>query len=466
VTRTRQPRGRLPALAIAVTLALGCPRAEQKNAGSEPTGGQWHPVVLPSSASLRLPAPPERGGQQARHEQAELLELAKARSPEAVARARHWAVGASVRWNEIARDLVARHRVQPVLASRVYALLSVAQYDASVASWNNKYFYNRPAASVTTVAPLFLVAPDPGYPSEHAAIAMASAAVLTYLFPTEAARLAEQAAEHERSRLVAGVSFASDIAAGDELGRRVAELVVRRARDDGADGVSAIEIPAGEGRWSSAPDSAPVTPHWVHVRPWLMALASDLRAPPPPAYRSPAFQTALAEVKRVSDTRTDEQARTAALWADGLGSYTPAGRWNKIASDLIAQHGLGELRASRVLALLNMALMDAGIACWDSKYHYLLVRPSQADPAITTPVGLPNFPAYTSAHAAFSGAGAGVLAFLFPVEQAWLQGRAEEAAVSRIYGGIHYRFDGEAGLAQGRAVAELAKKRAEADGSP
>jgi membrane-associated phospholipid phosphatase len=113
-----------------------------------------------------------------------------------------------------------------------------------------------------------------------------------------------------------------------------------------------------------------------------------------------------------------------------------------------------------------MAIMDAGIACWDTKYHYMVSRPSQVDPAITTPVGLPNFPAYPSAHASFSGAGAGVLGYLFPAQKAWLGERAEEAALSRVYGGIHYRFDGEAGLAQGRAVAELARKRGETDGSP
>jgi membrane-associated phospholipid phosphatase len=103
-----------------------------------------------------------------------------------------------------------------------------------------------------------------------------------------------------------------------------------------------------------------------------------------------------------------------------------------------------------------MAMMDAGIAVWDAKYAYWCIRPSQADPAITTPVGLPNFPAYPSGHSGFSGAGSDVLGYLFPSERARLQAMAEEVAMSRLYGGVHFRFDNEAGLQVGRAVAAMA----------
>ena len=115
-----------------------------------------------------------------------------------------------------------------------------------------------------------------------------------------------------------------------------------------------------------------------------------------------------------------------------------------------------------------MALMDAGIACWDTKFHYGLLRPWQADPTVRTPVGRPNFPSYTSAHACFSGAGASLLAALFPDQRRQLDVRAEEAAVSRIYGGIHYRFDADAGQAQGRAIAALVlrERGQEQDGQP
>jgi membrane-associated phospholipid phosphatase len=265
--------------------------------------------------------------------------------------------------------------------------------------------------------------------------------------------------------MVAGLGFRSDIVAGESVGRAVAAQVIERARSDHANAVWAGQIPNGKGRWTTAPGALPEGARWSEVKPWLLQSAGQFRAPPPPSYDSPSFRAALAEVKRYSDTRTREQERTAALWADGIGSYTPPGRWNKIACDLALKHHFNELRASRVLAFLNMAVMDAGIACWESKYHYWLIRPSQAEPSITTPVGLPNFPAYTSAHAAFSGAASAVLGGLFPEEAASLRGSAEEAAFSRVLGGIHYRFDGDAGLEQGRAVAQLALARAAQDGA-
>lgn len=171
-------------------------------------------------------------------------------------------------------------------------------------------------------------------------------------------------------------------------------------------------------------------------------------------------------MRTISDRRTDEQLRIARLWADGAGTSTPPGHWNQIASDLVGVSGWSELRQARTFALLNLAMMDAGICCWDAKYTYYLLRPSQADGAITTPVGLPNFPSYTSGHAAFSGAAADVLAYLFPGRADALRTMADEAAVSRLYGGIHYRFDSEVGLAGGRSIAQLAIARGRADGSP
>jgi hypothetical protein len=291
--------------------------------------------------------------------------------------------------------------------------------------------------------------------------------VLTYLFPREASSLARTAAEHQQAALVAGSSFRSDVVAGDSLGRQVAEVVIEHARTDGSDaddgGKAATGLPGG---WVSGPDEEPIDPQWSGVRPWLLSSPAQFRAPPPPPETSAAFRAAVAEVRHFSETRTDAQARLAALWADGRGSYAPAGRWNKMAADLVLRYGLNELRAARVFALLNMALMDAGISAWDTKYHYATKRPTQFDPAITTPVREPNSPSYTCSHAAFSGAGSEVLGHLFPEERAAVRARAEEAAMSRVYGGIQFRFEGEAGLAEGRSVAELALERARRDGAP
>jgi membrane-associated phospholipid phosphatase len=417
------------------------------------------------------PAPDSAAEQQDLRDLPDALTKTSARAQLAIA---YWHGPASVRWNEIARDLVAKHRTSHPQASRVYALVSVAQYDASVAAWNNKALYQRPApkgAAQTSSAP-FVRESRWVYPSGYATVASASASVLTYLFPDERVFLRAKAEEAGKSRIWGGECFASDVSAGEALGRSVAGVVVQRASADAADsadGAGALndpKVPVPEGHWVSAPNDTPLLPQWGSVKPFLMSASSQFRAPAPPAVGSPAFESALGEVRKISDSRTPEQARLAALWADGAGSYSPAGHWNKIAADLIEDHGLGEARAARVLALLNMAMMDASIACWDTKYHYGVIRPSQADSQITTPVGLPNFPSYVSGHAAFSGAAAAVLGQLFPAESGWLRAKADEAAMSRIYGGIHYRFDSEAGLAQGRAIAQLAIERAKSDGAP
>ncbi len=451
---------------VAAVLVLGC--TERNVSPPEPSAGRWRPVLLARNDTIRLRAPPDKASARQKEETAELIAFQSQRTPERQATVEFWNAGAVVRWNEIARDLVAKHRTSAPAASRVYALVSVAQFDALLAAWHHKYLHGRPAPQeiASNVKPLVVLPADPSYPSEHAAVAAASAALLTYLYPDEAAPLEHKMAEHGTSRLWAGASHRSDIAAGDSLGRDVAKNVIEHARQDRSDKQWTGRVLTGTGRWVSAGKASPLVPGWVEVKPWLMSAAAQFRAAPPPEFGSTKFSEALAEVKTIAGARTSEQARMAALWADGPGSYTPPGRWNKIAADLIAAHRLNEVRAARVLALMNMALMDAGIAYLDTQYHYLVLRPSQADASISTTAPLPNSPAYPSGHAAFSAAGAEVLGYLFPQEKAALRAKAEEAARSRVYGGIHYSFDGEAGLSQGRAIAQLAIARGRSDGSP
>ena len=95
-------------------------------------------------------------------------------------------------------------------------------------------------------------------------------------------------------------------------------------------------------------------------------ISPSSRPGPPPSYNSTEFMDALGEVRNISDTRTDEQLRVSQYWADGSGTYTPPGHWNAIACDLIVEHKLDELESARALAVLNIALMDAGISCWDA----------------------------------------------------------------------------------------------------
>ncbi|MDZ7649024.1 MAG: phosphatase PAP2 family protein [Cytophagales bacterium] len=115
---------------------------------------------------------------------------------------------------------------------------------------------------------------------------------------------------------------------------------------------------------------------------------------------------------------------------------------------------------------MNMAIMDAGISCWDAKYYYHYPRPIQTIPGFKTILGTPNFPSYTSGHSTFSAACSGGAFIHFSLEATQCKQWAEEAALSRVYGGIHYRFDaGNIGLEQGIKVAQYTLTIAKADGA-
>jgi membrane-associated phospholipid phosphatase len=173
----------------------------------------------------------------------------------------------------------------------------------------------------------------------------------------------------------------------------------------------------------------------------------------------------LAEVKDAVDHLTREQLAIVYKWADGVSTPTPPGHWNFVAAPYVAEAKLSEVRAARVFALLNMAMHDGAVACWDSKFAYYNPRPSQLDPEIRTVVGLPNFPSYISGHSTFSAAAAEVLSYLFPNGAAYFDAQKEEAAISRLYGGIHYRSDIEIGKQVGTRVGGYTVSFARIDGA-
>ena len=216
---------------------------------------------------------------------------------------------------------------------------------------------------------------------------------------------------------------------------------------------SPVAPPATPDMWVSS--SSPVVRSLFGTRPFFLTSPDQLRAPAPPAVGSPQFAAALAEVRQIADTRTAEQTAIAQSWNTSSGPYT-AGALNLIADGLIHEHRVNELEAARILAFGNAAAFDAQIACWDTKFAYWFERPSQADPAITMAIALPNHPSYPSGHSCMTAALLAVVADAFPEARARLDAMVEEAGMSRVYGGIHYRFDIEAGREIGRAAAALA----------
>jgi hypothetical protein len=189
---------------------------------------------------------------------------------------------------------------------------------------------------------------------------------------------------------------------------------------------------------------------------FLLQNGSQFRPAPHPAFGSAAFNAAVTEVRQFADTRTAEQDSIAKFWNLPAGTHQPPGFWNVEAARLVTQNNLDDRAAAHLFALMNIASYESLVSSHEAKYHYWLLRPTMADPGIQLAIGLPNFPSYPSNHAAISAAMARVIAAQFPGEAARLDALAEQAALSRVYGGIHYRFDGEAGLDLGRKVAAWA----------
>ncbi len=472
--------------------------------------GGWRMIVLSRAGDIAVPAPAAVTSP-AYAAELDSVRAAQARATDADRRAMaFWAGGGVLRWNEIQRELTARFNLPPApnadgsytiptaanpfsdpqfpfasppYAARAYSYVAVAQYEALKAAWHWKYFYNRPSparadARLAAAAP---VAPSalPAYPSEAAVLSGVTAEMLKLLFPVAADEITGRAAEERQAALLSGAASPSDLAAGVELGKAVAAAVIARARSDGmgaAVGTATLwkaladsATARGEVAWVSqeSPARPPMLPLFGRVRAWSMTPSEldALEPPAPPSTGSARMAADLAEVKRTVDGLTRAQLAIAQKWNDGAGTYTPPGHWNAIASDYVRDARLSEVRAARDFALLNMAMHDAAVGCWRVKYEYFNPRPAQLDPSIKTVIGLPNFPAYPSGHSTFSAAAAEVLSYLFPSGASAFAADADEAGVSRLYAGIHYRSDIDGGKLHGGRIGAAVVKMARADGA-
>lgn len=346
------------------------------------------------------------------------------------------AAPASLGWHERARSLVAANNLSPLAATRVYAALSVAQYRAVGATDD--------ATGLGTGGRSALAA-------QRGAVAGASAEVLSFFFPAAAGSLADRVGdEGEDGPGTVHPSFTR----GVELGKVGGAAMVERLRQDGFTTPWTGSVPVGPGMWIA--NGPPAGPTFGGVLPYFLASNNQFRPAAPPAFGSPAFAAELDEIRNLSVTRTPEQRATAVKWNYATGSFTPPGYWDLVATDYITASGLDERASTLVLALTTGAMMDAMIACWDAKYHYWTIRPSQADASITLTFGLPNHPSYPSGHSCISAAAATVLSDLFPDRSAEVGAWVTEAGLSRMYAGIHYRFDITAGQELGASVAQWA----------
>jgi hypothetical protein len=313
--------------------------------------------------------------------------------------------------------------------------------------------------------------------SREAAVAAAAHRSLVTLFPTQTAVL--------DAKLTASLAAIPDGKSEDDgvaLGTSVAEQILALRQNDGSGAVLPPYLGGtAPGQWRPTPSAAGREPHWPGVTPFALSSADQFRPAAPPALDSAEYIAAFNEVKELgsatSATRTTDQTAMALFWNNSAGTATPPGHMNLLAQIVAQQEGNTLEENARLFAALNIAMADGLIGAWDAKYEYSFWRPFTAiretpgNAAWTPLISTPAHPSYTSAHSAVSGAAATVLAdffgtdniaFTLPCQNPAFPARsftsfsqaAEESAVSRLYGGIHWSFDNNAGLDVGNAIGQ------------
>jgi len=353
-------------------------------------------------------------------------------------------------WTRLMLGRFIKHKISPSRAARGSALVHVAMHDALILAQRKKT-------------------------SEQAAVSVAAATALGYLFPAEEKAFDRIAATALWMTLPQGAQeLPPSMQQGVILGRQVGEALTAYGEADGAArGWNGERLQwYGEGRYYGPGTWEPTPPYYYYPpdepfaptwRTWALKSPGEFR-PVPPVFGSPKYVKDLKEVVAVGAALTPEQLKVAKFWVDGKGSVTPPGHWNQIALDLMQNSSFDNRQAAEIFVTLNMAEADSFIASWDAKYHYWTVRPITAAKQLLgidfkTAILTPPFPSYVSGHATFSGAAAQILGAYFPAEAKRLRGMGEEAALSRLYGGIHFRHDNEDGLVLGRKIADTVLTR-------
>ena len=368
-------------------------------------------------------------------------------------------------WNTAALNAIRGGSTAPPIASRRLAILHVSIYDAvnGIARTNEPFLVQSSA---------------PSSASREAAASAAAHQALVNLFPAAASSF-----DALHAAILAAIPNGPQKTAGIVWGEFVANQILAARANDGSDALVPPPDGSGPGVWVPTPPafSPYLLPQWGFVVPFGMSSSSQFRPPGPPSLDSDQYAADYNEVKELGaalgSTRTAEQTQIALFWADGAGTATPPGHWNSIAQIIAAGQGNTLEENARLFALLNIAMADAAICAWDAKYAFHFWRPvtaiNFAEPELNWAsfIVTPPFPDYVSGHSTFSGAAATVLALFYGTEDLpfttgsdFLPGvyrsfptcldAAEEAAVSRLYGGIHFRSANEDGLLAGISISE------------
>jgi membrane-associated phospholipid phosphatase len=374
-------------------------------------------------------------------------------------------------WNNAALDAIRAGRTPPPIASRALAILHASIFDA-INGISRRY------------EPYLVPSAVPASASPEAAASAAGHQALLALFPE-----AKPGLDALYGKTLAALRNGPQKITGIAWGESVAKQILRDRATDGWDAVVSPPAHTGPGWWVPTPPAyaSYLLPHWGFLRPFCMSSSEHFLPPGPPALTSSKYAADYNEIKAlgaaVGSTRTADQSQIALFWADGAGTETPPGHWNSIAQQVGAAQGNSLEDNARLFAMLNLAMADAAICAWDAKYTFDFWRPVTAirngvldgnpatdpDPTWSSFIVTPPFPDYVSGHSTFSGAAASILAMFFGTDNIrfttgsdFLPGvtrtfssfsaAAEEAAVSRLYGGIHFRSANDDGLHAGLAI--------------
>ena len=378
----------------------------------------------------------------------------------------------------------------PPSAARLYGYLGVAMYEAVVAGMDDR----RSLAGQLNGMP---ETPRPSGPQDWpTALSAAASETMTPLVVSEASRRAIAAFHLQQlvARREAGV--ADDVLAASVLhGRNVAGALRPWIEADGYREVRQRAArhpytpPKGVGKWQPThPNFGPaVEPYWAGVRPMILRRATEVTPPDPVRFSTKATSAFYAQAMHtyeVETARVPAQVDIARFWIDNpIMSGLPSGHWMRLIGQVAPALDLHLDGVVEAYAQTGVALADAFLACWTEKYRSDVLRPStyvraNIDPDWVTLVNTPQFPEYTSGHSVASLAAATVLTHLLgdvayadttvanvpggaPRTRTFSSffAAAEEAAQSRIYGGIHYPMGVEVGKDQGRSVGELVRRR-------
>ena len=395
-------------------------------------------------------------------------------------------------WFELLYDVVKAEKTSPTAAARVYGIAAVALYESIVAGSEENLPLDGQLNGLSSVP-----RPKKNQKLHWPTVAnTALANIIRGLYPSLSAPslLAVNNLEQSFASQYAGQVGRPEYDRSVAYGREVAAAILAWAATDGYaqyNNCPYVPTPVA-GAWKPTPPNFnpnPLQPCWGQLRP--MALTSGQECPPlnpfPSFSTDPAsdFFAAGFEVFSIGQGLTTEQKVIADFWADNPGATgTPPGHWIAIVSQLARNDGLSLTQAAEAYARVGIAVHDAFIVCWNGKYAFNLQRPvtyiqENIDPSWQPYIVTPNFPTFTSGHSTQSAAAARVLTHMFGVRPftdttrsdhglqpalpsrsfASFEEAAAEAAVSRLYGGIHFSFDNNEGLNCGRCIGDAIQQR-------